>query len=139
MHVQKDKYSAFGSHFDKCIFIGYPDEYKAWKFYNLKTKHTVVSEHGDFDERGFVPHPPSSSTSASPSLYVLLLLSDELDPEEPHLHVPGGELTDQHAPAPEAPLATPPPEDPAPDPAPVPYVIQAPASPVSIGAQLPNR
>ena len=50
VHVQKDKWSAFGSHFEKCVFIGYPDGYKAWKFYNLKTKCTVISEHADFNE-----------------------------------------------------------------------------------------
>ena len=134
VHVQKDKRSAFGSHFEKCIFIGYPDGYKAWKFYNLKTKCTMISEHADFDEHGSVPHPPPFSTSTSPSLYVPPLLPDGLDPEEPHLHVPGGDLADQHAPAPEAPPVMPPK-----DLAPVPHVIQAPASPVGIGARLPNR
>ena len=58
-----------------------------------------------------------------------------------YVHVHEGELANQHVPAPEAPPATPPPEDPAPAPAPalVLHVIQAPASPVGISAQLPNR
>jgi len=34
---------------EKCIFIGYPDGYKGWKFYNPKTKK-VISERADFDE-----------------------------------------------------------------------------------------
>ena len=139
MHVKRDKRSAFASHFEKCVFIGYSDGYKAWKFYNLETKHTVISECADFNERGSFPHSPPSSTSSLSSLYVPLLLADGLDPEEPYVHVPGGELADQHAPAPEAPSAMPPPEDPALAPAPVPCVIQAPASPVGIGARLPNR
>ena len=44
MHIQKDRHSAFGSHFEKCVFIGYPDGYKAWKFYNFETKRTVISD-----------------------------------------------------------------------------------------------
>ena len=76
--------------FEKCVFIGYPDGYKAWKFYNLEAKQTVISEHADFDERGSVPHPPPSSTFSSSSSYVPPLLADGLDPEKPHVHVPGG-------------------------------------------------
>ena len=34
VHVQKDKRAALGSHMEKCIFIGYPEGYKGWKFYN---------------------------------------------------------------------------------------------------------
>ena len=137
VHVQKDKLSAFGSHFEKCVFIGYPDGCKTWKFYNLETKCTIISECADFDEClscyiDPVSHPPPSSSSSLLSSYIPLLLADGLDPEEPHVHVPEGELADQHAPAPEAPPAMPPPEDPAP--APASHVIQAPASPVGIGA-----
>ena len=60
---------------------------------------------------------------SSSSSYIPPLLLDGLDPEEPHLHVPGGELADQHGSASEAPSAIPPPEDPAPAPAQVPHVI----------------
>ena len=35
---------------EKCIFIGYPDGYKSWKFYNSKTKKVIISERADFDE-----------------------------------------------------------------------------------------
>ena len=38
---------------DKCIFIGYPDGYKGWMFYNLTTKRSVISECAEFDERYF--------------------------------------------------------------------------------------
>jgi hypothetical protein len=31
VHVQKDK-DASGSHIEKCIFVGYPSENKAWEF-----------------------------------------------------------------------------------------------------------
>ena len=51
VNVQRDKHPSLGSHMDKCIFIGYPDGYKGWKFYNPKTKKVIISERADFDER----------------------------------------------------------------------------------------
>ena len=51
VHVQKDKRQKLDSHMDKCIFIGYAEGYKGWKFYNPKTKKVVISERADFDER----------------------------------------------------------------------------------------
>jgi hypothetical protein len=38
---------------EKCVFIGYPDGYKGWMFYNPTTKRTVISEHAEFNERYF--------------------------------------------------------------------------------------
>jgi hypothetical protein len=38
---------------EKCVFIGYPQGYKGWKFYNPTTKKTVICERADFDERYF--------------------------------------------------------------------------------------
>lgn len=52
VHVQKDKRASnLSSHMEKCIFIGYPEGYKGWQFYNPKTKKVVISERADFDER----------------------------------------------------------------------------------------
>ena len=42
---------------EKCVFLGYPEGYKGWKFYNPTTKQTLISERADFDERYF-PSPP---------------------------------------------------------------------------------
>ena len=53
VHVQKDKRTGIGSHMEKCVFIGYPDGYKGWMFYNPTTKRTVISERAEFDERYF--------------------------------------------------------------------------------------
>lgn len=53
VHIQKDKRTGIGSHMEKCIFIGYPEGYKAWKFYNPMTKCAVISERAEFDERYF--------------------------------------------------------------------------------------
>ena len=48
---------------EKCVFLGYPDGYKGWKFYNPTSKHTLISERADFDERYF----PMSKRLSSPS------------------------------------------------------------------------
>ena len=53
VHIQKDKRVGIGSHMEKCIFIGYPAGYKAWKFYNPVTKCVVICERAEFDERYF--------------------------------------------------------------------------------------
>ena len=34
VHIKKDKCKGLSSHTEKCVFIGYPAEYKAWMFYN---------------------------------------------------------------------------------------------------------
>jgi hypothetical protein len=44
VHIQKDKRTGIGSHMEKCVFIGDPDGYKGWMFYNPTTKRTVISE-----------------------------------------------------------------------------------------------
>ena len=38
---------------ERCIFIGYPAGYNAWKFYNPVTKRVVICECAEFDERYF--------------------------------------------------------------------------------------
>ena len=48
-HVQKDKRTGIGSYMEKCVFVGYPDGYKGWTFYNPTTKRTVISERAEFD------------------------------------------------------------------------------------------
>ena len=76
---------------EKCIFIGYPQGYKGWKFYNPETKKVVISEHADFDERFFmhqkrsVPHLPSPrpesllETPSPPSVRLPETLDDSMD------------------------------------------------------------
>ncbi|OJA17281.1 hypothetical protein AZE42_13176 [Rhizopogon vesiculosus] len=51
---------------EKCVFIGYPQGYKGWKFYNPTTKKTVISERANFDERHF----PLSKRPTEPSIPV---------------------------------------------------------------------
>ena len=40
-----------GFTYGKNIFIGYPDGYKGWKFYNPETNKVIICECADFDER----------------------------------------------------------------------------------------
>ena len=46
----KDPLGSLGTHMEKCVFIGYPQGYKGWKFYNPVTKKVAISERADFDE-----------------------------------------------------------------------------------------
>src|SRR5258705_8115754 len=73
VHVQRDKGNSLGPHMQKCTFIGYPTGYKGWKFWELVSKHTIISERADFDERYFPARKdapltplPSLATPVSP-------------------------------------------------------------------------
>lgn len=59
----------------KCVFIGYEDGIKGWRFYNPTTKRTLLSECTDFDEHYFpglkqltapLASPPSSNSAPPP-------------------------------------------------------------------------
>ena len=56
---------------EKCVFIGYPQGYKGWKFYNPTTKKTVIAERADFDERYFpLSKRPTAASFPPPSVEV---------------------------------------------------------------------
>ena len=59
VHIKKDKRAQLQPHTEKCVFIGYPSNYKAWLFWNPATKKTVISNSAEFDERYF----PGNSTN----------------------------------------------------------------------------
>ena len=50
VHIQKDQRKSLQSHSVKCIFLGYPDEYKGWKCYDPVTKRVLVSRDVIFNE-----------------------------------------------------------------------------------------
>ena len=126
------------------MFIGYSDGYKGWKFYNLTTKHTIVSECADFDEHTTIssPTPTLPSTQAHAPHYTASDIEDT--PEDNTVEAPGvlhpGRAPDPH-------------EDQNEDPAtpvaalvPLPVISETPppapqpaASPIGIGAHLPQR
>lgn len=89
MHVKKDRRSGFSSHMEKAIFVGYPAQFKGWEFYNPFTKHLVLSDRADFDERVFpglatrLPEPPAFP---SPPVSILPspLVSDAGDEDDSH-------------------------------------------------------
>ena len=128
--IQKDKrpYGSLGPHMEKCIFIGYPEGYKGWKFYNPETKKAVVCERADFDERYFLGRrettpsfsPPARLLNNEDPAPVPLPLpspdspsSDEDDDGNGHMQDYGGDDDESNpSSAPSAP-STPPPAVPA--------------------------
>jgi hypothetical protein len=77
MHVQKDQHCGLQLHIQKCIFIGYPPEFKGWLFYNPETKKTLVSNAAVFGERSF-PGLLKSAWDNTPQDFLLLSLPSEL-------------------------------------------------------------
>ena len=110
VHVQKEKCPALRPHYEKCVFVRYPDGYKGWKFYNPTTKCTVISEHTDFDER------PSAATITPNAIPAVPYIAPDLpgnDDEDgltaaSEMLPPQGELddedTEEPAPLPPAPI-----------------------------------
>ena len=80
VYIQKDKrdWGSLGSHMEKCIFIGYPPDYKGWKFYNPVTKKSVISECAQFDERYFL-----GIKGSNPTIIPTSLLEDPPTPSQP--------------------------------------------------------
>ena len=113
VHIQKDKRSKLGSHMEKCIFVGYPDGYKGWMFYNPVTKRVIICERADFDERynwnnrlfstpSTTPKPPTNNTTtADNEHYVPLHSPDDNDTSDDTLPRIEEIPPDMPAPAPE--------------------------------------
>jgi len=73
VHIQKDKRTSLGSHMEKCVFIGYPEGIKGWKFLVPATRHTIISERADFKKREFIyknghPHHEQNQTNTRDSI-----------------------------------------------------------------------
>ncbi|KAL5521963.1 hypothetical protein ACEPAF_1819 [Sanghuangporus sanghuang] len=51
--VKKDQHKQLQSHTQKCVFLGYPSNYKGWLFWNPLTRKEVISDSAQFDERVF--------------------------------------------------------------------------------------
>ena len=102
--VKKDQRKQLQSHTQKCVFIGYPTNYKGWLFWNPITRKEIISDSVEFDERLF---PGNSRTPVD-----LRVPSETRDvPEQ------GGEQfeldSDDSSVLPHPPAQTPPPAQPA--------------------------
>ena len=51
--MKKDQHKQLQSHTQKCVFLGYPSNYKGWVFWNPVTRKEVISDSAQFDERVF--------------------------------------------------------------------------------------
>ena len=144
MHIQKDKRSTLRPHYEKYVFIGYPDGYKGWKFYNLTTKHTIISERADFDEYTPISLPTSTppSIQAHAPCYTAPGIEDTPEDntlEAPEVLHPGGapDPVGEQDSEPNTSIAAPQPlPDPPETPPPAPQPVQ---SPIGIGVHLPRR
>jgi len=99
--VQKDKrpLGSLGLHMEKYVFIGYPQGYKAWKFYCPESKKVIISERADFDEHFFInqrhsippqippPH-PESLLEHSPPIVHLPDIFDDTSEDSSHSQLP---------------------------------------------------
>ena len=53
VNVKKDKRRPLQSHTQKCVFLGYPSNFKGWLFWNPITRKEIISDSAQFDERDF--------------------------------------------------------------------------------------
>jgi len=53
VHLQKDQHGALLPHAAQCIFIGYPIDYKGWRFWNPSTQKEIISDSAVFRESVF--------------------------------------------------------------------------------------
>ena len=78
VNVQKDKRKGLQSHTQKCIFVGYPGQYKGWRFLDLQTRKELISDTAVFDERVF----PGNSKQP-----VVLFTPEDQAPSDPSVVV----------------------------------------------------
>src|ERR1700761_2373344 len=88
VHIQRDKRAKLDPHMLPAVFIGYPDGYKGWKFWDPVSKRTIISERAEFDEFSFPlsKQPltaPSTEPSSSYSLPLPLEAGGDVSPAAP--------------------------------------------------------
>ena len=119
--VRKKDRKALEPHSRKCIFVGYPEGTKAWRFWDPAAKKFIISSHAVFDERCFPGNSPFINVFGLPLDQVdipgptdAVEDSPEDAPDAPELPDQGeDDLDDPAPPAPPAPALPPPaPEEP---------------------------
>jgi hypothetical protein len=92
VHVQRDQRTKTSSHTRECIFIGYPDDHKAWRFYDPKAKEVIISRDAIFDESSFFYPPrigaPVVPTSVHTPPNLTFFLENEVEQEEDNISPP---------------------------------------------------
>jgi transposase InsO family protein len=114
--VHRNKRKALQPHSRKCIFVGYPEGVKAWRFWDPVERKFIISSHAVFDERCF----PGNSAAGINLMGELSLPRPLPAPSQVVLHQ-GGDESDSE----EEPLV--PPVVPAPPP---PFVLAPPVPPL---------
>ncbi|PAV14929.1 ribonuclease H [Pyrrhoderma noxium] len=84
VHIKSDQRKQLESHTHKCVFIGYPSNFKGWRFSNPDTRKEVISNSTVFNKR---VHSESFKTDVD--FYVPGLI-ESVDPvrESSELHLP---------------------------------------------------
>jgi len=61
VHLQKDQRRALQPHALQCVFIGYPDDYKGWRFWDPSARRAIISDSAVFRESVYPLRPPGLS------------------------------------------------------------------------------
>jgi hypothetical protein len=88
VHVQKDQRKSFQSKTRKCIFIGYPSDYKAWNCYDPVSRQVYVSRDVIFDENNL---PGLSYSKSNPEYSPVFPPGLELTKSTPDVSHSGGD------------------------------------------------
>jgi len=127
IHLQKDQHPPLTSHAAQCILIGYPKDYKAWKFWDPQTCREIISDSAVFRKSIFpfrksslldmnqtpTPSTPrdNSFTQPTPDVFHFIPLLNNVPPVPP---VPAPPPPPSPVPAPEPEPQPPAPAPPAP-------------------------
>ncbi|KAI5116082.1 hypothetical protein M0805_002392 [Coniferiporia weirii] len=130
VHIKSDRRKQLQSHTMKCIFIGYPADFKGWKFWNPDMKCTIVSNSVVFDEHY---HPGTSKLPID-----LSVPGDPVEAGGDKCNQVEFDLPQSPPPLPPAPPAPPAPPPPAPAPSPVPSSPPKPSPPAPQSPLLPS-
>ena len=61
VHLQKDQRPALAPHAEQCVFLGYPPDYKGWKFWCPRSRKEIISDSAVFRESVFPFRKPGLS------------------------------------------------------------------------------
>ncbi|CAG8689828.1 17371_t:CDS:2, partial [Acaulospora colombiana] len=53
VHLQKDQHAQLTPRVQQCVLIGYPDDYKGWRFWDFNKRCEIISDSAIFNEEKF--------------------------------------------------------------------------------------